>query len=309
MRQKKALFFLPLALICLFLLPFGFVQKTRRLFSRCLVSYGKVSFEASDSELDRENKFLRRLVDDLSEELLKQKALSTHFPQERLLFLPAHVICRDPALWSSFLWIDVGLEANEQLGKEVVAKNSPVVSGSCLVGIVEQVERKRALVRLITDEQLISSVRVVPKGETSLRISVAASLLSRALLMCRSEMPALEQTRRLQKEMETISIPLQKNEPTILGELRGAKSPLWRGKTTSLQGNYFHTSALDSLQIEEGALLVTSGLDGLFPEGLLVGKVTSLEKQREGVPAISLVAEVAAGDLSALRVVHVLPPR
>ena len=50
---------------------------------------------------------------------------------------PAQVIFRDPTCWSSSLWIDIGEENNLALGQKIIAKNSPVVSGSSLVGIVE----------------------------------------------------------------------------------------------------------------------------------------------------------------------------
>ena len=53
--------------------------------------------------------------------------------------LPAKVIYREPASWSSSVWINIGEKANQKLGKAVVAKNSPVLAGKSIVGVVEHV--------------------------------------------------------------------------------------------------------------------------------------------------------------------------
>ncbi len=49
------------------------------------------------------------------------------------------IVYRDPGSWNSSCWIDVGEENNISLGKTIIAKNSPVVSGASLIGVVEYV--------------------------------------------------------------------------------------------------------------------------------------------------------------------------
>src|ERR1700722_17111202 len=79
----------------------------------------------------------------------------------QLRALPAKVVFREPTSWSSFLWLNVGERDNLALQKKVVAKNSPVVVGTSLVGVVEEVGYKQCKVRLITDAGLVPSVRAV----------------------------------------------------------------------------------------------------------------------------------------------------
>ncbi len=55
----------------------------------------------------------------------------------QLKAIPAKVIYRDPASWSSFVWLGVGEKHNRALQEPVIAKNSPVVMENVLVEIVE----------------------------------------------------------------------------------------------------------------------------------------------------------------------------
>ncbi len=64
--------------------------------------------------------------------------------EEQISAIPAKVIFRNPSSWSSSLWINVGEETNESLGRQIVAKDSPIVSGEqFLIGIVEYVGKKK----------------------------------------------------------------------------------------------------------------------------------------------------------------------
>ena len=83
----------------------------------------------------------------------------------QLKAIPAKVIYRDPASWSSFVWLGVGEKHNRALQEPIIVKNSPVVMGNVLVGVVEEVEEMQCKVRLITDSSLIPSVRSVRGGE------------------------------------------------------------------------------------------------------------------------------------------------
>ena len=58
-----------------------------------------------------------------------------------------------------------------------------------------------------------------------------------------------------------------------------------------------------------GDLLVTTGLDGIFPADLLVGTVTKIQPLCEGGSSYSLEAEPACVDFYRISEVFVLPPQ
>jgi cell shape-determining protein MreC len=60
--------------------------------------------------------------------------------------------------------------------------------------------------------------------------------------------------------------------------------------------------------LKEGDLLVTSGLDGVFPPGLMVGVVSWINSLKEGGYAYEIEAYPAAGNLNDLQTVFIMPP-
>ena len=60
--------------------------------------------------------------------------------------------------------------------------------------------------------------------------------------------------------------------------------------------------------LKEGDLLITSGLDGIFPVGLEVAVVTKVECLREGACAYEIEAKAIAENFNELDSVFVLPP-
>lgn len=253
--------------------------------------------------LELENHFLKERVSEL-QALLAHEAMIAHLPvassdeltaaqqrrrkelqrltKSQLLSVPARVIYRSPASWNSTLWLNVGAAHNALLGRNAIAKDSPVVVGTCLIGVVDLVNEHQCRVRLITDSSLVVSVRVCRNGQ----------LLAK-------------------------------------GELNGSGSPLWRHDGRVLQGIGFNYDFPDdegpardlrtgrpvgqaqgetAALVQVGDLLVTTGLDGLFPAGLAVAEVTALQPLREGDYFFELDAKPSAGDLDALSLVSVLPP-
>jgi cell shape-determining protein MreC len=191
----------------------------------------------------------------------------------QLVAVPARVVYRDPSSWSSSLWVNVGEEENRSLGQEIIAKNSPVVSEGALVGVVDYVGKKQARIRLITDSGLSPSVRAV-RGAGS-----EESYLAK-------------------------------------GEVHGSSAPFWRSRGPILQGlgfNYDYpdeesgAKELKGQILKEGDLLVTSGLDGVFPPGLKVGTVSRVAPLKEGGYAYDLEARPAARHLNELQTVFILP--
>lgn len=198
--------------------------------------------------------------------------------------VPAQVIYRTPSSWASSLWINVGDEDNKTLGYEAVAKNNPVVVGNSVVGVIDYVGSHQSRVRLITDSGLTPSVRVFRKNQ--------------------SEFHYLAK-----------------------GELRGSSKPLWRSRGILLQGVGFNydfpddagpardlysgtsigTDEKDLISLlEVNDLLVTTGMDGVFPPGFEVAKVVHVSPLREGDYYYELWAEPTAGNLDELSTVYVI---
>ena len=58
----------------------------------------------------------------------------------------------------------------------------------------------------------------------------------------------------------------------------------------------------------KGDLIVTSGMDGIFPKGLPVAIISKVYPLDEGAVTFNFEADLCAGDLRELGSVGVLPP-
>lgn len=185
--------------------------------------------------------------------------------------VPAKVIFRSPAAWDSTLWINVGKATNAQLGRDIVLHNSPVVVGRSIVGVVDYVGEQQSRVRLITDSGLTPSVRVSRNN----------------LLLAK-------------------------------GELRGISQPLWRTQKPLLKGSGFNYDFADEKGpaqdlrsgniLRQGDLLVTTGLDGVFPPNLQAARITKVYPLREGDAFYEVDAQPTATELDELSYLFVLKP-
>ena len=194
------------------------------------------------------------------------------------------VIFRDPSFWSSSLWLNVGEKNNRALGKVIVAKNSPVVLGNVVVGCVENVDENQCRVRLITDATLSIAVRAV-RNETTFLAKGEIHGSGESLWRCRGQ------------TLKGIGFNYD------FADAEGLARDLHTGK---IQGN-FSDAAPISL-IEENDLLVTSGLDGVFPAGLQVGKVITVFPLEEGACFYEILATPCVDHLEELSCLWILPP-
>jgi rod shape-determining protein MreC len=166
----------------------------------------------------------------------------------------AKVIFRDPAFWASSLLINQGLCHHNPC----LAKNSPVLSNGCLIGVVEEVFETFSKVRLITDKNLQFSIKT--------------------------------------------KNPIDSQSPFIeVGTLCGITSIDHRYRFRHVEGVFF------SPQLQVGDELITSGLDGLFPEGLPVAVVTDIQIDQEEV-SFPFKALTLCKDIKDLKVVTILNP-
>lgn len=247
--------------------------------------------------------------------------------------VPARVIFRSPSSWSSSLWIDAGRAENEEIGREVIQVNSPVVVGDAIVGVVDYVGLHQSRVRLITDSGLRPSVRVARGAPQDLYMIEHLQALSGALATRNDLFENSREKNLALKSLEKIKETLQPERESLLlakGEMHGSSQPLWRSHGQKLKGigfNYDYPdnegpardlrsgeplNAPDGFKaeplIKEDDLLVTTGFDGLFPPGLRVASVTMIHLLREGDYFYELEALPSAGDLNELSLLFVLPP-
>ena len=229
----------------------------------------------------------------------------------------ARVIYRPPASWNHCLWINVGRENNLLAKRQVICKNSPVVVGYSLIGVVDYVGKHQSRVRLISDVSVHPSVRALRGGGQQLEISRHLDALIEGLssqeMWVQANRSVLEQLKSLRHQWEAPS----RSWYLAKGELNGAGKAAWRKEGVVLKGSGFNYDYAD----EEGPardlrqsilktndLLVTTGMDGIFPKGLLVGRVISIHPLKEGDYYYSLEAEPTAGDFDQISWVTVLPP-
>ncbi len=250
----------------------------------------------------------------------------------QLKAMPAEVIFRSPSSWSGSMWLNVGHANNTAAGYEIVSKNSPVLVGTSVVGVVDYVGAHQCRVRLITDSALCPSVRVV-RGDLQrnlLRENVI-SLLDK--LESSDEFADKDEKERLLEKLWRLELKEGQGEEATWhlakGELHGGSQPLWRSLGNHLKGvgfNYdfddeegaardlrsglLNQSSRDGISVpilQVHDLLVTTGMDGVFPAGLYVAEVTKIETLREGDYYYELEAKPTAGNLHELSTVFVIP--
>jgi rod shape-determining protein MreC len=268
------------------------------------------------------NEFFRRRADELRQIL-----------EVELQSIPAKVVFRDPNFWSSSIWINVGEKENEILGKTIIAENSPVVVGEALVGVVEYVGYNQSRVRLISDSGVVPSVRAV-RGTTQNR-SLAQTVKSlESRIYDRDDIISSSDKTHLLQLLSTLKSNLKEEKDDwylAKGEIYGSSNPLWRSNGQMLKGvgfNYDYAdeegpardlktgdiigekkSKLKPLPIlQKGDLLVTSGMDGIFPSGLHVAIVSKIKGLVDGGYAYDIIAKPVANNLNDLNIVFVIPP-
>jgi rod shape-determining protein MreC len=287
----------------------------------------------SQLELMKAQVDLEKLVVEEAE-LLKHFARDDAFSKRRKseifrlidLYSPSvigKVIFRETTAWSSSLWINLGEKTNQVLGKIVIAKNSPVVMGTTVLGIVEYVGYHRSRVRLITDSSIAPSVRVL-RGSQQSQVIAQQSKKLLFLLETYEDHP-------IKKELiQFIQKLCSSGEDFYLakGELRGIRGPLFRSRQALLQGVGFnydfedeeglsrdlrtgktsHGTEQKIALVQKGDILVTTGMDGIFPPGLKVGQVTLVYPLQEGASAYELDAVPLIENFNNIPFVTVLPP-
>lgn len=244
--------------------------------------------------------------------------------------LPARIIFRSPSSWNSSLWINVGEQNNDGYASPLIAKNSPVLIGDSVVGVVDYVGKKQSRVRLITDSGLVPAVRVARGYEQN---KAMVENISDMLFYLNSHPDFYDANEKMAVEHVLKHFKqklLEKKNSWYLakGEIRGKSYPAWRKDAHLLQGSGFNYDFEDEFgparDLRSGEpvggdgeamplvkvhdLLITTGMDGVFPPGLKVATVTKIDPLKEGDYAFELEARPTVGNLDDLTWVYVIPP-
>ncbi len=247
---------------------------------------------------------------------------------------PARVIFRSFDLSNPTLWINIGEATNREHDSCLIGKNSPVLLGDAIVGWVEEVGEHHSRVCLITDNRLSLSVRAARGGEQEWLLAEQLDSVLREMNVSKGGGLGLspeeqKQLSTLLKKWKQQLQPFKKSWYLAKGELRGCSPLSRRGEEPLLQGTGFNYDFADEEGegrdlrtgrplkntqggaiplLKTGDLLVTTGLDGLFPPGFPVAYVTKVQTLKEGDYFYHLEARPVAGSLEELSLLFVLPP-
>ncbi len=300
-------------------------------------------------ELEFENALLKSDINRLTElfqhelRLLAQFSTASTYQQhekealdflsQQLTAIPAQVVYRSPSSWNSCLWINVGEENNKELTIPIIIKNSPVIVGSSVVGVIDYVGKHQSRIRLITDSGLTPSVRIARGAPQRKKIVEDLQTLISTLATQNEIKTDTNDKNTLLALLEKMRKALAKNDDAWFlakGEIQGSSAPLWRLPGQTLKGSGFNydfaddegpardlltgkpinspTSIPTMPLMQEGDLLVTTGFDGVFPAGLHVGIINKVFPLKEGEYTYSLEATPTAGNLNDLSFVYVISP-
>lgn len=314
-------------LALMLLLPLTFVSRIRRVAIECAAplwkwvalpgsAYRRASSEAH-KRLELENNRLCQLLVRYKRELdlCKKQA---HGSSESAIASPVAITAR-PLYWDCkgsghFLWIDVGTSHN-RLKKQLIAQNSPVLFGATVVGVIDQVGSHSSRVRLLSDPALHPSVQAV-RG--SHRDALMLDHVEAVIERVSREEGAFGLSAQHSKCLQTLLQRMRRG----LSEGLAAKGASWYFARGILQGSKgagllrhslvkglgFTSSYAEEARIALGDILVTTGLDGLFPAGLVVAEVVRIFPVEEGEPTFEFEARLSFQGWDSATALFVLPP-
>lgn len=245
--------------------------------------------------------------------------------------MPARVIFRSFDQWNSVVWINIGEVDNEKEALPIIAKNSPVLIDQAIVGVIDYVGRHQSRVRLISDARITPSVRSARGGEYDLLMCDYIDNVLHAItpkMAASLTLDEYNQLKQLLSQLKQSLHPFKKSYYLAKGELQGSLHPIGYGPPI-LKGvgfNYdFSDDEGESRDLRTGSLnapsrgeempilkvndvLVTTGMDGIFPPGLKVATVVKIGLLKEGDYYYELEAQPVANNLEELSLVFVIPP-
>lgn len=297
-------------------------EKIHQLEAREVLLKNKIEFVKdmvlSDSRLQKRLEELRQIISDSLEDNTQKTRYLAKLLQRELTAIPGKVIFREPLLWNNFLWINLGKMQNKEVGEEIIAKDSPVVVGNKVLGVIEEVHETKSKVRLLTDPSLNISVRVTRGREQNLSLLESVEELLHRLDV-RPDLIEGEVTQTALRELQKSLLQDVGNYPLAKGILQGSNSSLWRLPAHILQGFGFNYEFSDEEGekidlrsqnppiIRMGDLLITTGFDGVFPKGLVTATVVAVEPLNPGDIFYKIRARAAIENIHEIEFIQVLP--
>lgn len=279
-----------IALLVVVMVPKGLQEVFRNQFLKAMVPFSR--FGSSNSP------FAKNVPDNFDPSLLELPQFSDG--------TMAKIIYRNPSTWNSFFWINIGKKNTPS-----IKINSPVLHHGTLIGNIDYVGQKQSRVQLVTNSNLTISVQALRGKDQYLDIMEHLSALSKSEMIKQNEYlydQIIAQLETLEKQNQ--------NWHLTSGEISGLSQPLWRGNAHTLQGRGFKThfnheteqadSKMPLIQNED--LLVTTGLDGVFPEGIMVARVKQVDPLKDSSYYYTLIAEPIEKSFNYLKIVEVIPP-
>lgn len=276
----------------------------RKLFGRFVEKEQNKDFLA----LREENVLLKKQLKEVMEKntvLYNFHSFSPYFSRDyKERVFSAEVVYRDPSVWSSFLWINLG-----KVHCPTLQKNSPVISGCFLVGVIDYVGQHQSRVRLVTDVRLNPSVRVMNSKSKGTLVNAAGHFLLGHLRDSFQDETNVQLVSLLENFcLSSLDARDNDEESYFHGILKGTGTPLWNKHFSCLKGHgLFKNGCEKKMILKQGDILETTGFDGIFPPGLPVAEVFEVMPSKEGDYAIELSALPLIKDFDLLKEVIVLP--
>jgi rod shape-determining protein MreC len=342
MRRFLSFFGLALLLVVLLNLP----REIKVALSSSFIgsSQAKQGSLTSEQQLEKENFDLKREIEEIRQYLLDEsffedilnkvrscegifesEKMKGYFDRRKTEFLyqlkkklmgvRAQVIYRDARAEGTGIWIDRGLKDNRRLGADIICKNSAVIKGDCVIGVVQEVLEHKSYVHLITDPSIVVSVRSQRGGLQKVALLQSIELLKESF--AKTHPSDTQSLTNLEKAIEGSNL----EGLYAKGELTGARGASFRTMDQTLLGTGFNLEFKDAegeginlhdkdketlLQMND--TLVTTGLDAIFPANLRVARVTKIEPLKEGAYYYNLEAKPFVDLIYDLKHVEILAP-
>lgn len=284
--------------------------------------------EESLKEALEENRQVRKLISHLHQQSQINFPISNQsINTEGLNITTAKVIKRSVENWADYFWIDKGSESDIP-----ISIYSPIVQGLTCIGFVDSVEVNKSRVRLLTNPSCQVAVRTTRGAEAHLPAVFAVDYLLDFLALDDRIDPSTVDIEEFYFYLDHFKSLLTKDLDSrrlAKGEVRGIydaktsfQKPLLRGSGFNYVYADSHGPSIDlKLGIKDeskwsgqhlvqlGDQVITSGLDGVFPPGLFVGKVVSIEPLKRGAFYYDLSVEPLFNPFEPISHVMVLQPR